>query len=153
MPISVLSSFTDELDPGRRSREHFITHTNLAEDGLWGPLSIFDYFRIPGVRQINSKSKTRRESMKHKKFFIKLRRVLAFASLCAMTSVYASAQERVLHSFANNGKDATDPLGGLIFDSHGHLYGDGPSWRRIQLRRCVRTYADGDRRMVREGLA
>jgi len=61
--------------------------------------------------------------MKGRFFFTHLRRVLAFVSLCAMTSVSASAQERVLHSLANNGKDATDPLGGLIFDSHGHLYG------------------------------
>lgn len=61
--------------------------------------------------------------MKQKKLFIKVRRLLAFVSLCAIACIYASAQERVLHSFSNNGKDGTSPLGGVIFDSHGNLYG------------------------------
>jgi len=29
MPITAFNSFTDGLDPNRRSREHFITNTNL----------------------------------------------------------------------------------------------------------------------------
>ena len=31
--------------------------------------------------------------------------------------------ERVLHSFSNNGKDGTNPEGGVIVDSSGNLYG------------------------------
>jgi DNA-binding beta-propeller fold protein YncE len=31
--------------------------------------------------------------------------------------------EKVLHSFQNNGKDGTIPVGGLIFDAAGNLYG------------------------------
>jgi len=37
MPITTFSSFTDGLDPNRRSREHFITNTNLDDDRLWVP--------------------------------------------------------------------------------------------------------------------
>jgi len=37
MPISVFSSFNDGLEPSRRSREHFITNTNLEDDRLWVP--------------------------------------------------------------------------------------------------------------------
>ena len=37
MPITTFSSFTDGLDPSRRSREHFITNTNLEDDRLWVP--------------------------------------------------------------------------------------------------------------------
>jgi len=36
MPITAFS-FTDGLDPNRRSREHFITNTNLEDDRLWVP--------------------------------------------------------------------------------------------------------------------
>ena len=37
MPITAFSSFTDGLDPNRRSREHFITNINLENDRLWVP--------------------------------------------------------------------------------------------------------------------
>src|SRR5690348_17605283 len=37
MPINTFSSFTDGLDPGRRSREHFITNIDLDKDRLWVP--------------------------------------------------------------------------------------------------------------------
>jgi hypothetical protein len=32
MPITAFNSFTDGLDPNRRSREHFIANTNLDDD-------------------------------------------------------------------------------------------------------------------------
>ena len=37
MPITAFSSFTDGLDPNRRSREHFITNINLEDERLWVP--------------------------------------------------------------------------------------------------------------------
>jgi quercetin dioxygenase-like cupin family protein len=37
MPITAFSSHTDGLDPGLRSREHFITNTDLEDDRLWVP--------------------------------------------------------------------------------------------------------------------
>src|SRR6266581_3884662 len=37
MPITAFSSFTDGLEPNRRSREHFITNINLEDDRLWVP--------------------------------------------------------------------------------------------------------------------
>ena len=37
MPITAFSNFTDGLEPNRRSREHFITNTNLDDDRLWVP--------------------------------------------------------------------------------------------------------------------
>jgi 2,4'-dihydroxyacetophenone dioxygenase len=37
MPVTAFSNFTDGLDPNRRSREHFITNTNLEDDRLWVP--------------------------------------------------------------------------------------------------------------------
>jgi len=37
MPITAFNSFTDGLDPHRRSREHFITNINLEDDHLWVP--------------------------------------------------------------------------------------------------------------------
>jgi uncharacterized repeat protein (TIGR03803 family) len=47
--------------------------------------------------------------------------ILAAAAL--LTAVLASAQEAVIHSFNNNGKDAADPVASLIADSVGNLYG------------------------------
>jgi hypothetical protein len=32
MPTTAFNSFTDGLDPNRRSREHFIANTNLDDD-------------------------------------------------------------------------------------------------------------------------
>ena len=37
MPIVTFSSFTDGLDRDQRSRDHFITDTNLENDRLWVP--------------------------------------------------------------------------------------------------------------------
>src|SRR5262249_17344236 len=37
MPISAFNSFTDGLEPNQRSREQFITKTNLSDDRLWIP--------------------------------------------------------------------------------------------------------------------
>jgi hypothetical protein len=37
MPIATFSSFTDCLDRAERSRDHFITNTNLENDRLWVP--------------------------------------------------------------------------------------------------------------------
>jgi hypothetical protein len=37
MPINAFSSFTDGLEPSRRSREHFITNINLEDERLWVP--------------------------------------------------------------------------------------------------------------------
>ena len=37
MPITAFSSFSDGLKPNQRSREHFITNTNLNDDNLWIP--------------------------------------------------------------------------------------------------------------------
>src|SRR6476659_4510880 len=37
MPITSFSSFTDGLEPSRRSREHFITNVNLEDERLWVP--------------------------------------------------------------------------------------------------------------------
>ena len=37
MPITAFNSFTDGLDPNRRSREHFVTNTNLDEGPHWVP--------------------------------------------------------------------------------------------------------------------
>jgi quercetin dioxygenase-like cupin family protein len=37
MPITTFNSFTDGLKPNQRSREHFISDTNLDDDRLWVP--------------------------------------------------------------------------------------------------------------------
>jgi 2,4'-dihydroxyacetophenone dioxygenase len=37
VPIATFSSFTDGLDRDQRSRDHFITNTNLEDDRLWVP--------------------------------------------------------------------------------------------------------------------
>jgi hypothetical protein len=37
MPITAFSSFSDGLQPNQRSREHFITSTNLDDENLWVP--------------------------------------------------------------------------------------------------------------------
>src|ERR1019366_10043218 len=61
--------------------------------------------------------------MQGKTLSIGLRAVLAIiAATLFVTSTWAAAQERVLHSFGN-GTDGNDPLGGLIFDASGNLYG------------------------------
>src|ERR1019366_6634594 len=61
--------------------------------------------------------------MQGKTLSIGLRAVLAIiAATLFVTSTWAAAQEQVLHSFGN-GTDGNDPLGGLIFDASGNLYG------------------------------
>jgi 2,4'-dihydroxyacetophenone dioxygenase len=37
MPIMAFNSVSDGLDPSRRKRDHFITNTNLDDDGPWVP--------------------------------------------------------------------------------------------------------------------
>jgi len=37
LPITAFNSFTDGLDPNRRSREHFVTNINLDEGPRWVP--------------------------------------------------------------------------------------------------------------------
>ena len=37
MPITAFNSFTDGLDPSRRSREHFVTAIDIADDRRWVP--------------------------------------------------------------------------------------------------------------------
>jgi 2,4'-dihydroxyacetophenone dioxygenase len=46
MPITAFSNFTDGLDPNRRSREHFITNTNLEDDRLWVPYADGVWFQL-----------------------------------------------------------------------------------------------------------
>ena len=48
MPIIAFSNFTDGLDPNRRSREHFITNTNLDDDRLWVPYANGVWFQPCG---------------------------------------------------------------------------------------------------------
>jgi uncharacterized repeat protein (TIGR03803 family) len=47
--------------------------------------------------------------------------ILAFFLVAYSTTKTASAQETVLHSF--NGNDGNEPIGGLVFDGSGNLYG------------------------------
>src|SRR5207253_9218350 len=37
MPITAFNSFTDGLEPNRRSREHFVTNVDVADDRRWVP--------------------------------------------------------------------------------------------------------------------
>ena len=37
MPITAFNSFADGLDPNRRSREHFVTNIDIADDRRWVP--------------------------------------------------------------------------------------------------------------------
>ena len=37
MPVSAFNSFTDGLDPNRRSREHFIANISVADERFWVP--------------------------------------------------------------------------------------------------------------------
>src|ERR1700746_3431727 len=37
MPITAFNSVSDGLDPSRRNRDHFITKTNVGDDGPWVP--------------------------------------------------------------------------------------------------------------------
>ena len=62
--------------------------------------------------------------MRVKKPSIGLMATLAiFAAILFMTSTRAAAQEKVLHTFLDNGTDGTSPQAGLIFDAAGNLYG------------------------------
>src|SRR5664280_693963 len=62
--------------------------------------------------------------MRGKRLSIGLRAALAiFTVTLFVTSAWAAAQERVLHSFNENGTDGLNPYAGLIFDAAGNLYG------------------------------
>ena len=37
MPITTFNSFTDGLDPSRRSREHFVANIDVDDDRRWVP--------------------------------------------------------------------------------------------------------------------
>ncbi len=55
---------------------------------------------------------------------IGLRAALAiFAATVFVPSTWAATQEKILHTFNNNGTDGAVPLAGLIFDAAGNLYG------------------------------
>ena len=52
MPITAFNSFTDGLDPNRRSREHFVTNINL-EDGVAGfPMPMVSGSSLPLQRHV-----------------------------------------------------------------------------------------------------
>ena len=62
--------------------------------------------------------------MQGKTLSIGLRAVLAIiAATLFVTSTWATAQEKVLHNFNNNGTDGVSPQAGLIVDGAGNLYG------------------------------
>src|ERR1017187_5420046 len=62
--------------------------------------------------------------MQGKTLSIGLRAVLAIiAATLFVTSTWATAQEKVLHNFNNNGTEGYEPLAGLIFDAAGNLHG------------------------------
>ena len=46
-----------------------------------------------------------------------------FTAVLFVSSTRATADDKVLHSFNNDGTDGTLPYGGLIFDAAGNLYG------------------------------
>jgi quercetin dioxygenase-like cupin family protein len=45
MPITAFNSFTDGLDPTRRSREHFVTTIDTADDRRWVPYADGAWFQ------------------------------------------------------------------------------------------------------------
>jgi uncharacterized repeat protein (TIGR03803 family) len=62
--------------------------------------------------------------MRDKGFFIGLRAASAILAVTFLaTNSWAAARERVLHSFSGSGGDGQSPLGSLVFDSAGNLYG------------------------------
>src|SRR5438552_2943078 len=65
--------------------------------------------------------------MRCKKALLKSTMVLAaLAVTLLIASASAAAQtESVLHNFINNNSDSFDPVGGLILDAAGNLYGTG----------------------------
>jgi hypothetical protein len=76
-----------------------------------------------------------------------------FTAILFMTS-NGAAQEKVLHTFLDNGVDGTSPQAGLIFDATGNLYG---TLERRQFRRrrrdSVRVVARSRRNLDGEGAA
>jgi uncharacterized repeat protein (TIGR03803 family) len=62
--------------------------------------------------------------MRHKKLSIGLMAILAiFTVALFVTSTWGETQEKVLHSFNNNGTDGYSPQARLISDAAGNLYG------------------------------
>jgi uncharacterized repeat protein (TIGR03803 family) len=61
--------------------------------------------------------------MRGKRLSIVSRTTLAILTLAVIVTGTAAGQEKVLHSFNNDGKDGTKPVAGLVFDSRGRLYG------------------------------
>ena len=62
--------------------------------------------------------------MQGQRFSIGLRAALAmFTVALFVTSAWAAAPEKVLHSFNVSGNDGFYPYAGLIFDAAGNLYG------------------------------
>jgi uncharacterized repeat protein (TIGR03803 family) len=58
------------------------------------------------------------------KLYLGLKVTLAISMVALLaSSSWAAAHETVLHSFNSNTKDGYDPVGGLIFDAAGNLYG------------------------------
>ena len=45
MPITAFTNFTDGLEPAQRSRDHFITNTDLGDDRLWVPYAAGVWFQ------------------------------------------------------------------------------------------------------------
>src|ERR1019366_2578878 len=62
--------------------------------------------------------------MRGKRLSIGLRAALAiFTAILFVTSIWAAAEEKVLHNFNNDGTDGYYPEVGLIVDAAGNLYG------------------------------
>ena len=90
--------------------------------------------------------------MRVKKPSIRLMATLAiFTAILFVTSTGAAAQEKVLHSFNDNGTDGIHPHAGLIFDAAGNLYGTTSVGGTSQRRDGVRVDARRGRNLDGEG--
>lgn len=50
-------------------------------------------------------------------------RTLLLSAFLLLTQTSFCQTETIIHAFSNNGTDGYNPLGGLVFDASGHLYG------------------------------